>query len=947
MQRTLTLFFLLLLLLLTSSLARAQQATLSGTIRDKKTGEGAIGATVIITGTTQAAPVELDGTYRLMAAPGTYTISVQSIGYKSLTFPGIVLREGQTTTLNGGLEESTQTLGEVVVTGQKQTGTEVALLQDLKKSEVVVSGMSSDQIVKTLDRDAAEVVKRIPGVTIQNNSFIVIRGLAERYNTVLLNDALTPSSEVDTRSFSFDILPSSVIDRVLIFKSGAPELPGEFGGGAVKVYTKNSVLENTTSLSVSAWHRSGTTFKSGYQQSPQRSGTQWAGYDGGERKMPTTIGTEPYDSQNPLTDAQLLQAARALDNNWKPRLSTALPDLRASLGLTRKYALGRAQLSNVTSVSYSNTHQQYQVQRQRLETGTGNYIYNYSDEQAQTASRLGVIHNWQVRLSDNHRLELRNFLNQYGTDEVTHRTGLDYAQGGDGRARDNYALHYQSRTIYSGQLAGTHELGAAKNSTLTWQSGYNYVLRNEPDYRRYRTGSDVPLPGDPAPPFQVEISQIGSQQDVSSYYSRLREDTYMGSGQWEQRLSGRDTTRESQYKLRAGFYTEYKERNYASRFFSFVPARPGRFNYDLLQLPIETIFSPENIDPNTGFTLREGTGDEDSYRADNLLAAGYLSAVAPVSDKVSVSGGVRMEYNRKFLRSGLGSAAPYEEQRTFFLPSINSTYNFNLRSLLRLAGSVTLNRPEFREVAGYAYYDFNNNALIKGNRDLRTAKIYNADLRYEFYPTKAELLSVGVFYKKFNDAIEQVTGSTTGSALELGFVNARSAYDVGVEVEARKGLADITDNRFLQHFAFVLNASLIKSRVTLSDDEQLAGNLNERALQGQSPYVVNTGIFYQDDARGWQVSAQYNVIGPRILFASSNTQNFTIFELSRHVIDLAATKRVGEHLSVRVGIQDALNQHTRQYYDSNRDGKITGADGGAFARFRRGQYSTVGLTYQF
>ncbi|SDX82575.1 TonB-dependent receptor [Hymenobacter psychrophilus] len=943
MQRTFILFFLLLI----SSLAWAQQATLRGTIRDKKTGEGAIGATVIITGTTQAAPVELDGTYRLLAAPGTYTISVQSIGYKALTFPGTVLREGETTTLNGSLEESSQSLGEVVVTGQKQTGTEVALLQDLKKSEVVVSGMSSDQIVKTLDRDAAEVVKRIPGVTIQNNSFIVIRGLAERYNTVMLNDALTPSSEVDTRSFSFDILPSSVIDRILIFKSGAPELPGEFGGGVVKVYTKNSVLENSTSLSVSAWHRAGTTFKSGYQQSPQRSSTDWVGYDGGERKMPTTIGTEPYNSQNPLSDAQLLQAARALDNRWKPTLSTALPDLRASLGLTRKYELGHAQLSNVTSVSYSNTHQQYQVQRQRLETGTGAFKYNYTDEQAQTASRLGVIHNWQARFNDYNRIEFRNFLNQYGTDEVTHRTGLDFAQGGDGRTRDNHALHYQSRTIYSGQLAGTHELGAAKNSTLTWQTGYNYVFRNEPDYRRYRTGSDVPLSGEEARPLQVEISPIGSQQDVSSYYSRLRENTYMGSGQWEQRLGGRDTTRESQYKLRAGFYTEYKERTYASRFFSYVPARPSRFNYDLLQLPIETIFSPENIDPTTGFTLREGTSDQDSYTADNLLAAGYLSAVAPLSDQLNVSGGVRMEYNRKFLRSGQASAAPYEEQRTFFLPSLNSTYNFNLRSLLRLAGSVTLNRPEFREVADYAYYDFNNDALIRGNRELRTAKIYNADLRYEFYPTKAELLSVGVFYKKFTDAIEQVTASIPGGALELGFANAPNAYDVGVEVEARKGLADITENKFLQRFAFVLNASLIKSRVTLSDDEQVAGNLNQRALQGQSPYVVNTGVFYQDDAQGWQVSAQYNVIGPRILFASSNTQNFTIFELSRHVIDLAATKSVGEHLSVRVGIQDLLNQYTRQYYDSNRDGKITAADNGSFARYRRGQYSTVGLTYRF
>nr|WP_262905511.1 TonB-dependent receptor [Hymenobacter siberiensis] len=928
-----------------SGLALAQPGTLAGKVTDKKTSEGVIGATVLVTGTTLAAPVNVDGTYTLPLDAGTYNITMTYVGYKPLTFPGIVIKSGQTTALNGLMEESATSLTEVTVTGVKQTGTEVALIQDLKKSEVVVSGMSNDQIVKTLDRDAAEVVKRIPGVTIQNNNFIVIRGLAERYNTVLLNDALTPSAEVDTRSFSFDILPSSVIDRILIFKSGAPELPGEFGGGVVKVYTKNSVLENTTNFSISGWGRSGTTFGSGYQQS-SRSSTDWLGFDNGLRKVPAAIGDQPYNSKAELSRDQLQQAIGDLHNEWKPTLSTALPDLRASLGLTRKFEIGKVYLSNVTSASYSNTHEQYDVLRQRLETGSGSYSYNYNDLRSLTASRLGVIHNWQARLNDHSRIDFRNFLNQYGTDEVVRRTGLDYVQSGNGRERDNYALHYQSRTIYSGQLGGSHDVGAARNSTVTWATGYNYVFRDEPDYRRFRTGRDVPNPGEPQKPFRVEISQVGSQQDNSTYFSKLKENTYMASGQWEQRLTDRDSTRANQYKLRAGFYTEYKERNYASRFFSYVPGNEEFHNYDLDTLSIDKIFAPRNLDPKTGFVLKEGTTNFDSYRADNTLVAGYLSAVAPISDRFSISGGVRLEYNRKFLRTGDSATPAYEEKRYFFLPSLNATYNFNDRSLLRLAASQTVNRPEFREIANYSYYDFTNNANIKGNNKLRTAKIYNADLRYEFYPSKSELLSVGVFYKHFTDAIEQVTNSTNGSTLDLGFLNAASAYDVGVEVEARKGLVELTENPFLQHISFVLNASFIKSRVSLASGDDTSVD-NNRPLQGQSPYVVNTGIFYQDDDRRWQVSAQYNVIGPRILFASSNKQNFSVFELPRHVIDLAVTKGFGPHLDVRVGIQDLLNQYTRQYYDSDRSGGISSADRGAFGRFRRGQYSTAGLTYKF
>lgn len=934
-----------ILLLILNTLAFGQQGTLVGKVADKKTKEGVIGATVLVTGTTQAAPVNVDGTYSLPLDAGTYNITMTYVGYKPLTFPGIVIKSGQPTTLDGAMEESSTSLGDVVVTGVKQTGTEVALIQDLKKSEVVVSGMSNDQIVKTLDRDAAEVVKRIPGVTVQNNNFIVIRGLAERYNTVMLNDALTPSAEVDTRSFSFDILPSSVIDRILIFKSGAPELPGEFGGGVVKVYTKNSVLENTTSFTVSGWDRSGTTFKNGYQQATQ-SGTDWAGYDNGLRKEPGTIKISDYDPNNSLTPDQLRQTALGLRQEWKPVLKTAAPDLRVSLGLTRKFELGNVYLSNVTSISYANTREQYSIKRERFETGIDrNPIYKYDDSRAVTGTRLGVIHNWQARLNDHNRIDFRNFLNQYGTNEAIHRTGVAYDQGGDGQERDNYALHYQSRTIYAGQLGGNHDVGAAKNTTLTWATGYNYVFRDEPDYRRFRTQRDVLPAGQDRGPFEVIVPSSGNQFDNSSYFSKLKENTYQTSGQVERRMQGRDTTQVNQYKLRLGYYAEYKERSYDSRYFSFVRGSGG-VPQSLLDLPIEQIFQSQNLNDRTGFRLAEGTSGVDSYRADNSLVAGYLSGVAPISDKFSISGGVRVEYNRKFLRSGDPSYDAYVEKRTFFLPSFNATYNFNDRSLVRLAGSTTVNRPEFREIAPYVYYDFTIDANIQGEKTLRTAKIYNADLRYEFYPSRSELLSVGVFYKYFRDAIEQTTVSTSGSSLTLSYLNADHAYDVGVEVEARKGLVELTENPFLQHVSFVLNASLIKSAVTLVNGaENFAPN--GRPLQGQSPYVVNAGVFYQDDDRHWQVSAQYNVIGPRILFVSDNGQNFSVFDLPRHVVDLAVTKGLTPHLDLRVGVQDLLNQYTRQYYDTDRNGRIGSGESGAFGRYRRGQYSTIGLTLKF
>ncbi|MCR5888489.1 TonB-dependent receptor [Hymenobacter sp. J193] len=929
MQRS----FLVLLMLLTSTWALAQQGTLSGNVKDKKTGEAVIGATVLVTGTIQAAPVEVDGHYTLKLEPGTYSITITNIGYKPQTFPGIAVRADAITTLNATLEENTTTLQGVTVTGQKQTGTEVALIQDLRKSEVVVSGMSNDQIVKSLDRDAAEVVKRIPGVTIQNNTFVVIRGLSERYNTVLLNDALTPSAETDTRSFSFDVLPSSVIDRILVFKSGAPELPGEMGGGVVKVYTKNSAIENSTTFSFSSSYRAGTTFNA--FQRANNSPTDWLGFDNSQRTLPS--GTPGTVSSDNATPEQLAATGRSLRNDWGMRNVTARPDLRASLGLTRRLTLGSADLTNVTSLSYSNTLEQYTVSRARYNQPSGGTIqqqFGYEDQQSTAGVRLGIVHNWAVRLNPRHKVEFRNLFNQIGADQTVLRTGVNEADGYD---RRDYAFHYTSRSIYSGQLQGTHTLGGRENTTVSWTGGYNYVNRNEPDFRRARTQRELGTDD----PFRVTIGR--ELVETSRFYSDLRENTYMLSGQVERRLTGRDTTRASAYKLRAGFYTERKSRDFNARLLGFVRGTENGFDNSILTRPIDQVFAPENFGPEK-LQLDEVRNPSRNYTADNTLIAGYVGTTAPISDKVNLSGGVRIEYNDRQVNTATLGDEPVNtrEKRTIVMPSFNSTYNFTLRSLLRAAASVTVNRPEFREQALYPYYDFNNTALIIGNPQLKTATIYNADLRYEFYPSPTEMLSGGVFYKYFNDAIEQTQQPASGSLPNIKPANADAAYDYGAEIELRKSLAGLGGADIWNRFSVLLNASVIRSRVDLSSD---SSQIARRPLQGQSPYVVNAGLFYQDTDRGLQLNVQYNVVGKRI-FLVGNRDIFTIYEMPRNVLDIAVTKSIGQRLEIKGGIQDVFNQAVRQVQDVDFDAKITSADRD-FARYRRGQYSTLGLVYRF
>ena len=926
---------LLLTLLSTSLFAFAQQGTLAGKVKDKKTGEAIIGAVVFITGSSKGSTTDVEGNYSIPLDPGVYKITASYVSYKPQNFESIQITAGKTTTLNISIEEANTQLGGVTITGTKQTNTDITLIKELKQSEVVVSGVSGEQITRSLDRDAAETVRRIPGVTVMNDRYIYVRGLSERYNTVMLNDALTPSTESDTRAFSFDIIPTNVIDRILIFKGGSPELPGEFGGGVIKVYTKNFSDQNSTTINISSSFRNNTTFKNFASYTGGK--TDFLGFDDGTRQL---SGSFPENLNN-VNNTEVANAARDLPNTWLPERAKALPDLRLSLGLTRRMDIGDVKISNISSVSYSNTRQFFDATRNDYQdfdrnTQISPLNYSFQDQQSNTNVRLGVLHNWGVRFNDRNRLEFRNLFNQLGSSQVTERVGIDNTNGTN--EQKNYALRYESRTIYSGQLQGTHTLPNLKN-TFSWTAGYSYTNRNEPDYRRVRTQREPSADA----PFSVLIPTVPSLRDASRFYSKLNENIYMASGQYEHLFGQPDSISgeiENAPKLRFGFYTEYKDRDFNARFLSYAPG--SNFSNNLAFQPLDQIFSQANIS-NGNLTLLEGTRVSDQYNASNLLTAGYAGINIPLGVKFNVAGGVRAEYNRQQLHSFLfgGQAADVDNPITRVLPSINLTYNLNLRSLLRLSSSMSLNRPEFRELAPFTYYDFNTNFEITGNPNLKTATIYNADVRYEFYPNPTEVVSFGAFYKYFDNPIEN-TFENTPSGNSYTFGNADYSTSYGVETEIRKSLLDLSASKFVQNLSLVLNASFIQSEVSLGSLATVQDS--ERPMMGQSPYIINSGVYYQDDDRKWQINLLYNVIGKRI-FIVGNAQNPTVYEMPRNAIDLTVTKGIGQRFEIRAGIQDLLNQRFRFIQDSDINSKINKIDETIY-QFRRGQYSTFGISYK-
>lgn len=922
---------LTLSILISSTILVWSQGSISGTVKDAKTGEDIIGASVVIQGTTIGAMTDVEGKFTISkVAVGTYVLQVSSVTYKTHLIPDVVVEDAKKITLQITLSEDVSELKEVVVQAPRVTDTDFELLRTIKEAKLVVSGITAEQISRSLDRDAAQVLRRVPGITIVDNQFVQIRGLSTRYNPVMLHNTYAPSLETDVRAFSFAMIPSSQLDRMLVFKSGSADLPGDFGGGVVKVFTKSIPDENSLVLDYSTQVRVGTTFNNFSAQ--EKNPGHFTGFNTGFYDLPASFPSKVSDAGN---GEGLVSTGRSLKNLWTPQRGTAMPDQRLTLTFNRKFKIGSVEVGNISAISYSNTYATYTVERNDYtETSGADQNFGYSDKQYNQLIRTGFLFNWAFKFNDKNIVEFKNLYNQSSQDQYVDRTGTGVSAGQKNAGFDKYY-----RGIYSGQLLGTHNLFNDR-ATIEWVAGYNNSYRDQPDYKRYLSNLDAS--GDA----QIVVPNSVLPNSLGRFYSKLNEDAISGGLSIKQRFAYNGDPLRSP-ELKAGVFFEQKNRTFHARNIGYKQS--ATFNYDLENLSIGQLFQPENINNTTGIQLAELTYKKDSYTASNTLLAYYLTASIPFGKKFKLDAGARVENNLQQLHSYddfIPAPVDPKHQINRLLPSANLSYNITDKMLVRTAYSQTLNRPEFRELAPFSYFDFNFNFLYRGNADLKTAKIQNVDLRWELYPSKAEQITFGVFYKRFDDPIETMVdiNSPGGGLKQILFKNAKYATSVGAEVEVRKSLNGLTDSRLLNNISVMLNATLINSSVKLQDADT-TGRKSSRPMQGQAPYVINAGIYYESVNSDWQVNLLYNVVGKNIVFVGNNAYH-DVYQMPRSLLDLIISKRIGERLQIKGGISDILNQPVQFLQDGNNDGKFDRKNDQTVQKFRPGQVFSLGFVWK-
>ena len=877
---------------------RAYAADIKGKVTDSTTGETLIGATVQIEGTTKAAATDIDGlfTFSGLDESANYTLTIKYISYKTTKIDG-VRAEAQPQVLEIKLKPDEQTLKEVTVTGVARKNTEIAVIQMTKSSPVIVSNVSAQEITKTQDTNAGEVIRRVPGVSLIDDKFVMVRGLSQRYNNVWINGGAVPSSEADSRAFSFDLIPSSQIDNMQIVKTPSPEYPADYTGGFITITTKDILAENTAELSVGGnWNNISSFSDFKYAKG---SGTDFLGFDSGMRGLNGGINA----TMNSIAGNGVDLLNNGFNNDWRVRNMNPTGDLKLSGSLGRRWKLGDRQLGMIAAFNYSNEYRKYEDMQNNLygvynaDKDQPNYLRYSVDDQYNHNVRLGAMLNFTLLSADgNSKYQLKNIFNQIGNDRYTWREGLS-AQSDNENSAEYY---YRSRTTYNGQITGKHTFALDE---LDWSASYSYANRNVPDRRRYLI-NDALEPG---------VMQLTSPNDISREWTKLDEHIVSAA------VNDKHDFKFGQFapSLKFGAYGEYRTRKYTTRDFIYNwNAADNTLPDGFRQNDLSEMLSDESYFGADRLYLLEEQHMRNNYKGNNYLGAGYFAANIPLG-KFNIYAGLRYEYDHMELitntRDNAESPFSHNYEYSDLFPSVNTTYKINDKHQLRLSYGKTVNRPEFREVSPSVFYDFDLASDVQGNTDLKPCYIQNVDFRYEFYPSKGELISIAAFYKYFDSPIEWTYTVTGGTSLVYSYMNAKRANNYGIELDIRKDLSFIG----LPGFSWSFNGALIKSRVKFEE-----GSKEEnRPMQGQSPYLVNTGIFYKNDKMQLDIALLYNRIGKRIIGVGrsegTTSGNETLrvpdsYEMPRDVIDLSASKKFGSHWELKLSIRDLLAQ--KVYY---------------------------------
>jgi TonB-dependent receptor len=829
----------LLLALVTPTLSAQEPAPtgptgrIVGRIVDAQSGQGIAHVAVQVVGTRQGTISGLDGRFTITRVPaGTVTLQARLIGYAPKTVTGIMLPADKSIEQNISLDQSAAVLAATVVTAPDERGSVNEALNAQKTAIGIVSAVTVEQISRSPDSDAAaQAAQRVSGDG-QRGGNLFVRGLGERYTTTQLNGTRVPSPEPEKRTVPLDLFPSALLETISTAKTFTPDQQGDFSGAQVEIKTREFPATRQYSLAMTVGYNAGVTGNevlSAYSAGGERLGSV-----GSRRDLPSILRSLGNFQGINLTQGDENYLVSQFRNAWTPQTATAAPNSTTSLSVGGNDPIFGQRIGYLISGTFSQSTDLRSGQVRALATrgsepGSTVEQDRFEGESGSTGVMWGGLANFSTLVGGHSRFMFNNTYSRTADNDARREYGSFENEGFNARIDRQ---QYVERSVRSTQVGAEHQFG--EQHRVDWALTSSGVTRDEPDRTEFVYVIEPGLNGT-----DVLRWHNSSNAGAARTFSALSEDNREGRLNYQLNFAALGR----QHFVKVGGLYRNTERDADTR--AFAISASGLSNA-VRELPPEMLFDGRLSGSTDSVLHIIPLSQGGSYVARDKLSAGYVMAEVGLSDRIRLITGARYETDQLVVNatSTLGSPVETANDWTDVLPSAALNIELTDYQNLRLSVSRTLARPEYRELVPIKSRDVLNGDDLEGNPELQRTRIDNVDLRWELYPASGEVLSIGLFAKRFDMPIERVYRAAGASSRFVGFVNAESAQNYGVELEGRKGLAFL--GSLFEPLTVFSNLTVMRSEIDLGANKSAATNpkrrmVGQRLRQSRSRVRVGVG----------------------------------------------------------------------------------------------------------
>jgi outer membrane receptor protein involved in Fe transport len=902
-------------------------AKVSGIITDKDSKQPVSFVSISLKGLIANAESDINGNYEMALKPGTYTIVYAFIGYKTLE-KEITVADNETLNLNVSLQENSNSIEGIVITGSTKKTSETALIKEQQKAVEMKQSIGSQEMERKGISNVEEGLTKVTGITKAESRGLFVRGLENRYNNLLINDLQSPSNSPFKKIIPLDLFPTDIVGILGVYKTFNVNMPGDFAGATINVETAEP-QSSQTKLSVGFGYITNTN---GSDFLISESANNDQGFFGIQKKN-RTIPSEYGNVGNvTLTSTEYKNAYK--NSTWNVDKVSAPINNNISFSHSDKFKFDKGRsFSYLLSLNWDNKYQFKEGIERTFGEGSNEYNNNFITSSysytTSTSALLGLKYK-----SDRFQIATNSIFLRTTENLIEDQFGVLLNQ----KSTPNRLIRlnqFEKSDYFNNQMSTSYKLTSDNKHSIKGGISYVKTIYELPD-RKFLVGI---LENN------IFTNSYGGNT-LNRQHFKIKGNYYM-SGFAEYNFNFGKEIDGKTNKLSVGYNSFRNNLSSIYRLFATTSINGGlQTNTNINDINDQILADVEN-----GLIKeREETNVEYKQKLDQFVNAGYANLLFNINEKFEINGGVRLETSDRVLKyRDLEESEAFDDpyikdqvKKNYILPAINTKYKLNTKSNLRFAASQTITRPVLMELLPVQLVNPDGNVTL-GNKDLLDTQNLNVDFKYEFFSDKKDMFAVGVYAKNIKDPIERIF--VASASLLTTYQNSKVANLYGAEFEFIFNMENLSQN--LENFSVGFNTSLMKTKVEISDKNELENN-STRELQGASNWVINADAKYEfkfsKDIKN-TVSFVYGVKGKNIYSVGTAGLDH-IYELPFHKLDFVYSSKFTKNLSAKFSADNILNPYQRFELGTNNKDVIE-EDSLITREYKKGLGLSLSLSYTF